>query len=161
MWTRLTVTVWFLALVGAGCGGNADSSSPPSTPPPTAATSSPTPSPLVAPKGCKPHGSSIEISTVNEKWVGAGTPAHYCLAVPADEPFMVTVHNDPHHRGFFSPNHNLSIYTDPSLTDQLFYGDLVYPGDSTTYDVSALAAGLYVFRCDIHPERMTGVLVVG
>ncbi len=167
MWTRLAVAVELLAFLGAGCGSSAGSSGPPpessrsSSIAATASTSSSTPSPLVAPTGCEPNGSAIEISTVNEKWVGAGTHGNYCLGAPADEPFTVTVHNDPHHQGFFSPNHNFSIYIDASISDQLFYGDLVYPGDSTTYDVTALSAGLYVFRCDIHPARMTGVLLVG
>ena len=75
------------------------------------------------------------------------------------------VHGDgaqrPTPSGRVSPNHNFSIYIDASISDQLFYGDLVFPGESTTYDVTALSAGLYVFRCDIHPEMMTGVLLVG
>jgi plastocyanin len=36
----------------------------------------------------------------------------------------------------------------------------VLAGDSFTYDVPSLEAGAYVFKCDIHPQNMTGVLVV-
>ena len=165
MWTRSAVAVGLLALL-AGCGSSAGSSGAPSESSrsssivATASTTASTPSPLVAPAGCEPHGYAIEISTVITKWVGAGKRGNYCLGAPADEPFTVTLHNDPHHQGNFSANHNFSIYTDLSISDQLFYGDLVYPGDSTTYHVTALSAGLYVFRCDIHRDVMTGVLLV-
>ena len=49
---------------------------------------------------------------------------------------------------------------DVSATDDLFYGDLVYAGESFTYHVPSLAAGAYVFKCTIHPQTMIGVLVV-
>ena len=39
-------------------------------------------------------------------------------------------------------------------------GDVITGPKSTTYDVKALRAGTYFFRCDVHPTLMTGSLVV-
>lgn len=101
---------------------------------------------------------------MNASWIEPnGKPAKpgaICLATPADKPFTVTLHNDVHDEGLFQPNHTFSVYPDSSASDELFYGDLVYPGESFTYHVPSLAAGAYVFKCDIHPQTMTGVLVV-
>ena len=36
---------------------------------------------------------------------------------------------------------------------------LVGPG-SVTYQVDALPAGSYFFRCDVHPTQMTGTFVI-
>lgn len=101
---------------------------------------------------------------MNTTWIGPnGSPAKpgaTCLSAPSDEPFTVTLHNDIHNEGIFLVNHNFSVYGDSTGTDQLFNGDLVFAGDNLTYDVPSFAAGVYLFKCDIHPQTMTGVLVV-
>jgi plastocyanin len=116
------------------------------------------------PHDCPKPASKLEISAVNDSWIGPnGKPAKpgaTCLAAPADEPFTVTVHNDIHNEGLYLVNHTFSVYTDSTGTDGLFNGDLVLAGDSFTYHVPSLEVGAYAFKCDIHPQTMTGVLVV-
>jgi plastocyanin len=54
--------------------------------------------------------------------------------------------------------HHVSIYADVAHGDRRFEG-AVFSGPATRwYPVSALAAGTYIFRCDVHPS-MTGRLV--
>jgi plastocyanin len=52
----------------------------------------------------------------------------------------------------------VAIYTDASLSEEVFVGEVITEG-SILYAVPALEAGEYFFRCDVHPE-MTGTLVV-
>lgn len=55
-------------------------------------------------------------------------------------------------------SHNLSIYTDSSLAARRFEG-VLFSGPATRwYPVPALAAGTYMFRCDLHPS-MAGRIV--
>lgn len=56
--------------------------------------------------------------------------------------------------------HNVSIYTDSSAEKPLFVGAIVTGPKTITYRVGALPAGSYFFRCDVHPQQMTGTLVV-
>jgi len=55
--------------------------------------------------------------------------------------------------------HNVAIYRDSSAADSLFVGDLVTGTVTETYDVPALEAGSYYYRCDVHPQ-MDGTLEV-
>lgn len=55
--------------------------------------------------------------------------------------------------------HNVAIYEDDSLENELFIGDNVEPGGSTVYEVPPLEPGAYFFRCDIHPNMAGRVLV--
>jgi plastocyanin len=57
-----------------------------------------------------------------------------------------------------SAPHNVSIYTDSSASQRVFEGEIFSQG-SRVYQVPALAAGAYFFRCDVHPD-MTGTLTV-
>lgn len=53
--------------------------------------------------------------------------------------------------------HNVAIYRDDSVQESLFIGDLVEGPTTVTYDVPSLGAGVYYFRCDVHPQ-MDGTL---
>jgi plastocyanin len=76
------------------------------------------------------------------------------LSAPADEPFRIVFDNQE------SPPHNVAIYRDSSAAEKLF-GEEPFSGPAAvTYDVPALAAGTYFFRCDVHPE-MAGELIAG
>ena len=80
-----------------------------------------------------------------------------CLAVPADTPFTISLDNqDP------DIPHNLSISRDPEWIDILFGGETFDGVGTRTYQVPALPAGVYSFRCDVHPiPAMSGTFVVG
>jgi plastocyanin len=57
--------------------------------------------------------------------------------------------------------HNVAIYTNASASSVLFRG-AVFAGPGTKiYKVKALDAGIYFYRCDVHPTVMTGTLTVG
>lgn len=66
------------------------------------------------------------------------------LDVPAGVPFILVFEN------LEGADHNVSIYTDVAASNRLFEGK-VFAGPATRwYPVPALAAGVYVFKCDIH-----------
>jgi plastocyanin len=79
-----------------------------------------------------------------------------CLAVPADAPFTVMFDNQD-----ADAPHNMAILQGPGSPKALFTGELVVGPKMTTYNVDAIPAGTYIFRCDVHPATMTGTLVVG
>ena len=57
--------------------------------------------------------------------------------------------------------HNFALYTDASAATKIFAGDLATGPVTVTYTFTApLKPGSYFFRCDIHPELMTGTFVV-
>jgi plastocyanin len=55
-------------------------------------------------------------------------------------------------------SHNVQVLT--SGGQLLFNGDLVTGPRQVTYQVPALKPGTYQFRCAVHPQQMTGTLVV-
>jgi plastocyanin len=76
------------------------------------------------------------------------------LSLPADKAASVDfVNNDPS-----SVQHNLGIYTEEG-GDELFKGDPVPGGSSTTYSIDPLKAGTYYFQCDFHPAMNGSVEV--
>ena len=76
------------------------------------------------------------------------------LVAPAGEAFEIEFDN----RDEGVP-HNVAVYEDDSAEESLFVGDLVEGPTTITYDVPALDAGEYYFRCDVHPA-MSGTLEV-
>ena len=74
------------------------------------------------------------------------------LETKAGSPFVIIFENRD------TMTHNVSIYADADLRDRRFDG-LLFAGPATRwYPVPALAAGTYVFVCDLHPS-MRGQLV--
>jgi plastocyanin len=55
--------------------------------------------------------------------------------------------------------HNIAIYSDSSLADELFNGELVTGPTTVDYAVPALSPGEHYFQCDVHPN-MNGSVVV-
>jgi plastocyanin len=51
--------------------------------------------------------------------------------------------------------HNISIYRDDEV---LFVGDVFTGPRVVVYEVPPLEPGIYGFRCDVHPEQMTGMI---
>jgi len=78
-----------------------------------------------------------------------------CLAAPAGKPFEIVFDNMD-----AGIPHNVAIYTDEGAGTPLFVGEVFNGPDVVTYDVPALDAGTYFFRCDVHPTTMTGTFVV-
>lgn len=74
------------------------------------------------------------------------------VSVPAGKPFRLTFENRE------GPPHNVAIYTDASASQVVYQGEIFSGPATKVYDVPALDAGSYFFRCDVHPD-MKGALV--
>ena len=75
------------------------------------------------------------------------------LAGPANKPFTIAFDNQD------GAPHNVAIYKDQSASQKLFAEDPFGGPRQVSYQVGALAAGSYFFRCDVHPD-MKGTLTV-
>jgi plastocyanin len=73
------------------------------------------------------------------------------LSASAGEPFQIVFDNQE------SAPHNVSIYRDASLSEAILVEEPFSGPRIVTYEVPALAAGQYVFRCDVHLD-MRGTL---
>ncbi|HVF09140.1 MAG TPA: cupredoxin domain-containing protein [Actinomycetota bacterium] len=76
------------------------------------------------------------------------------IELPADTPTTITFDNQE-----AGTPHNIAIYADDSLGEELFKGELVTGPVTVPYDVPALPEGEYFFQCDVHPT-MSGTVVV-
>jgi len=57
--------------------------------------------------------------------------------------------------------HNFALYTDSTVAESIFIGELITGPKTITYTFTAPAVpGNYFFRCDVHPLTMTGTFVV-
>ncbi|MCE5338313.1 MAG: cupredoxin domain-containing protein [Methanomicrobiaceae archaeon] len=57
--------------------------------------------------------------------------------------------------------HNFAVYTDSSASQNIFKGDTITGPATTIYTLTApTTPGTYFFRCDVHPQQMTGSFVV-
>ena len=66
--------------------------------------------------------------------------------VPAGAPFILVFENAE------NVGHNVSVYSDATYQTRLFEG-VVFSGPATRwYPLPSLAAGTWVFKCDVHPE---------
>jgi plastocyanin len=75
------------------------------------------------------------------------------VTVPADKQVAMVFANNS------SVPHNVSIYDRNG--ESLFTGDTFTGPQVMEYAIPALSAGSYEFRCDVHPQDMTGTLVAG
>jgi plastocyanin len=75
------------------------------------------------------------------------------LDAVAGEPFDVLLKNDD-----AGVPHNVSVYTDSSAAEAIFEGEIIAGVDTVTYRLPGLDGGSYFFRCDVHPQTMTGTL---
>lgn len=76
------------------------------------------------------------------------------IVLPADTEATITLDN----RDVGVP-HNIAIYRDSSLAEQLFNGELITGPATTTYTIPPLPAGEYYFLCIVHPN-MNGTVIV-
>lgn len=78
------------------------------------------------------------------------------LSAPAGSTVVLTFANND-----ANVPHNFALYTDSSAGTSIFKGQIVTGPSTTTYTFTAPnTRGTYFFRCDVHPETMTGTFVV-
>lgn len=76
------------------------------------------------------------------------------ISLPADQASTLTFDNRD------TVPHNVAIYTDDSLSEALFQGEIVTGPATVQYEIPPLPAGEYYFQCDVHPN-MNGTVTVG
>jgi plastocyanin len=78
------------------------------------------------------------------------------LSAPAGQP--VSIIFDNRDAGVL---HNFALYADRGYTQAIFQGELTTGPVTITYNFTAPStAGTYPFRCDVHPDTMTGQFIV-
>jgi cytochrome c oxidase subunit 2 len=80
-----------------------------------------------------------------------------CLSGPVNRPFEITFENQE------AVPHNVAFYQTRDATDPILppAETPLFPGPQTvTYQLPALKAGRYFYRCDAHAQAMAGQLVV-
>ena len=97
-------------------------------------------------------GGGGEAVTVTAQNVAFGTDT---IELPADTESTITFDNED-----AGVQHNIAIFTDDSLSENLFRGDVITGSDTIDYPIPPLEAGEYYFHCDVHPD-MNGTVVVG
>jgi len=135
-------------IIGSYHGSDSDKEIFP-TPPPAAASSS-------------SSGSSSSGSTAAPGGAGPITLVAKNLAydkrsitAPSGSPVQITLDNQD--AGVL---HNFSVYTNNRATTKIFVGELATGPAKANYTFPAPAAGNYFFRCDVHPDQMTGTFSV-
>jgi len=74
------------------------------------------------------------------------------LSVPAERPFTIVLDI------LESAAHDVTIYRDDSWSSLVYKEDARTGPGTFVFNVPALAAGTYAFRCEIHPTTMIGVV---
>jgi plastocyanin len=78
------------------------------------------------------------------------------LSARAGQPVQIVLHNRD--AGVL---HNVSVYTNRSASQKIFTGELhTGPGDKTYSFTAPSQPGTFFFRCDVHPDTMTGNFIV-
>jgi cytochrome c oxidase subunit 2 len=98
---------------------------------------------------CAPSGTSLALIAHDIAW------NQYCLAVPANTPFSVSITNED-----AGIQHNFSIYDSFFEKKNYFTAPKITGPSSETVQVKGLPPGKYYFQCDVHGPSMSGAFVV-
>jgi plastocyanin len=110
------------------------------------------PPPSPSPGGGGGAGGTANPSTITAQGLAFSTAE---IALPPDAPS--TIHFENKDAGV---SHDIAIYTDSSLSTNLFRGQIITGPASIDYSILALKPGTYYFHCDVHPT-MHGSVTVG
>ncbi len=56
--------------------------------------------------------------------------------------------------------HNFALYESEEAQNEIFSGEIIEEGETTYRFQTPEESGEYFFRCDVHPQEMTGTFVV-
>jgi cytochrome c oxidase subunit II len=98
---------------------------------------------------CKPSGTTLSLVAHNISW------NQFCLAVPANTPFIVNINNQD-----AGIEHNFSIYDSFFQKNTFFKGPKVTGPATISLNPEPLPPGRYYFQCDVHGPAMSGAFVV-
>ena len=134
---RFFAVVAVSGLILAACGGGGGPTQGGTTPPATAGGAT-----------CAQAGATLTVKAQNIAF------DKQCLAAPAGQSFTITFDNKE------TLPHNVAIYASAAATQNLFRGETFQGPKVMTYNVPPIQAGTYFFRCDVHPQQMTGTFIV-
>jgi hypothetical protein len=77
------------------------------------------------------------------------------LVAPSSTEVKVTLHNEDE-----GVRHGFSLYRSRDANERIFVGEAFEGPGSREYRLETPGPGSYLFRCDVHPDRMTGSFVV-
>jgi cytochrome c oxidase subunit II len=98
---------------------------------------------------CKPDGTTLSLVAHNISW------NQFCLAVPANTPFIVNINNQD-----AGIEHNFAIYDSFFQKKTYFTGPKVTGPATISLNPEPLPPGRYYFQCDVHGPAMSGAFVV-
>jgi cytochrome c oxidase subunit II len=98
---------------------------------------------------CKPNGTTLSLVAHNISW------NQFCLAVPANTPFVVNINNQD-----AGIEHNFAIYDSFFQKTTYFTGPKVTGPATISLNPDPLPPGRYYFQCDVHGPAMSGAFVV-
>jgi len=107
--------------------------------------------------GGGPGGGPVGPGPVNQTIVAQNLSFNLStLTANAGSEFNVTLDNQD--AGVL---HNIAFYTDRSLSQPIYVSELVAgPIEQMNTFTAPASPGTYFFRCDVHPDTMTGAFVV-
>jgi plastocyanin len=76
------------------------------------------------------------------------------LVAPPNQQVSIVYHNED--TGVL---HNVSLYTNHNAKQPLHVGELFVGDETRTYRFQSPEPGSYFFRCDVHPDTMSGSFV--
>lgn len=150
----VAISVWAVFRPGPSTvAAGARPASLPSAPAPAVTSAPPTSPPGPPPPPCSPSGTQLQISAQSLSF------DKDCLAAPADTAVSLVFDNQA-----AGIPHNVEIFETAAAQKRLGgatdAGDFITGPKQVTYQIPALPAGTYFFRCDLHPAQMTGDFVV-
>jgi cytochrome c oxidase subunit 2 len=98
---------------------------------------------------CEPQGTTLSLVAHNISW------NQYCLAIPANVPFTVSITNQD-----AGIQHNFAIYDSFFEKKKYFTSPKITGPGSETLNGSPLPPGHYYFQCDVHGPAMSGAFIV-
>lgn len=159
-WTYAPATSAAPGASGAPPGGpSAGTSTSPTGPIPSEATSSEVPSvaPSAPAASAAPSGAATTITIKAPVGAATGGFDPTTANAPAGAAFTLTFDNQDN-----TAPHNLVLLNPDGSTKVAVQGDTAFftgPGQRV-YQVPALTAGAYPFKCEIHPTTMLGTITV-